>query len=130
MKMNLINQLDKGNKMKYELINPSDKIYYEAPDQIHSAVATALLSNAYGGKCLDDSANDSPIFLFGGAAEWIEEKSGLTVDQFIEKNAQTLHDTLKSFRYASERTSMSRIVDAAHKNSIAIEKQFLQQKGD
>jgi len=27
--------------MKYELINPSDKIYYDAPDAAHSAIAAA-----------------------------------------------------------------------------------------
>lgn len=122
------NSKKKELKLKYELINPSDKIYYEAPDQIHSAVATALLSNGYGGKCLDDSAHDSPIFLFSDPSEWIKEKSGITAYQFIESNAQTLYDTLKSFRYASERTSMSRIVDSAHKYARAIDEKFLQQK--
>lgn len=111
--------------MKYELINPSDEIYYDAPDVIHSAMATALLASSYGGKCLEDSRYDSPIFMFSPASEWIKEKSGLTPDEFIEKNAQTLHDTLKSFRYASERTSMSRIVDTAHKYAAAINNKFL-----
>lgn len=111
--------------MKYELINPSDKIYYDAPDAAHSAMATALLSSAYGGECLDNSEHNSPIFLLGGAPEWIKEKSGLEPDEFIERNAQTLHDTLKSFRYASERTSMSRIVDSAHSYARAIERKFL-----
>ena len=114
--------------MKYELINPSDAIFYDAPDAVHSAMATALLSSAYGGNCLENSEHSSPIFLLGGASEWIEEKSGLTPDEFIEKNAQTLHDTLKSFRYEGERTSLNRIVDRAHEYASAIQKKFLQKK--
>lgn len=111
--------------MKYELINPSDKIYYDAPDQAHSAVATALLSNGYGGKCLDNPEHDSPIFLFTKADNWIFEKTGLTPDEFIEQNAQSLHDTLKSFRYDTERTSLTKIVSMAHRYAQAIEEKFI-----
>lgn len=116
------------NMLQYELINPSDKIYFEVPDVVHAATATALISTAYGGKCLTEGGEDSPIFLLGGASEWIEKRSGMSVDDFIEKNAQTLHDTLSSFRYAHERTSMNRIVDIAHQYANAIKKKFLDGK--
>jgi hypothetical protein len=111
--------------LQYELINPSDEIFFESPDAVHAATATALLGSAYGGKCLTEGGEDSPIFILGGASEWIEKRSGMTVDEFIEKNAQTLHDTLASFRYAKERTSMSRIVDQAHLYAEAIKEKFL-----
>jgi hypothetical protein len=111
--------------MKYELINPSDKIYFDAPDVVHAATATALISTAYGGKCLEDGGEDSPVFLFSSASDWVQNRSGMTVDEFIENNAQTLHDTLASFRYDTERTSMSRIVDAAHQYADAINRKFL-----
>lgn len=113
--------------MKYELINPSDKIYYEAPDKIHSALATSLLSNSFGGKCLEDSKHDSPIFLFGGSQQWIEQESGITLAEFIRKNSESIYDTLKSFRYDGERTSMNRIVDFAHKYAQIIKEKWLEQ---
>lgn len=112
--------------MKYELINPSDKIYYDAPDVVHSACATALISTAYGGACLDEGGENSPIFLLSSASDWIEERSGMSVDDFIAKNAQSLHDTLASFRYDSERTSMNKIVASAHMYAEAIKKKFLE----
>lgn len=114
--------------MRYELINPSDKIYYEAPDAIHSAIATILLSVSYGGECLDDSEQSSPIFLFGGAEKWVKEKSGKTMQEYLRANAQSIRDTLLSFRYEGERTSMSRIVDIAHQYADAINRNFLQEK--
>lgn len=112
--------------MKYELINPSDKIFYDAPDVIHSAVATALISTAYGGACQEKDGEDSPIFLFGDASEWIKERSGIGVEDFIEKNAQSLFETFQSFRLASgKRTSMNNIVGAAHQYAEALKKKYL-----
>lgn len=110
---------------KYELINPSDKIFYEAPDAVHSAVATALISTGYGGNCLTEGGENSPIFLMHSASEWIEKRSGMTVDEFIEKNAESLYEVLSSFRYSSERTSLNKIVDTAHQYAEAIKKKFL-----
>lgn len=58
----------------YEVVNPSDHVILAAFDDLTAAVATLLLGQgAYG---LRDAAGNAvlPLFLLGGAEEWLADK--------------------------------------------------------
>lgn len=111
--------------MKYELINPSDKVIYDAPNKLISGMATLSLSAGYGGDCLDNPEQSSPIFLFGGGSEWLEEQSGLELEACFKTHAAELVKTLRSFELVGERTSLNDIVTVANKVANNIETRFL-----
>lgn len=60
--------------MIYEIINPSDPITIEAEEELIAQVVTLLLGQGKMG--LKDEAHETvlPLFLFGGADEWLEER--------------------------------------------------------
>lgn len=58
---------------KYELINPSDYITFEAPTVQISAIVTILLGHGqYSAKNLN-KGEDVPMFMFGGVDEWFKK---------------------------------------------------------
>ena len=107
--------------MKYEISNPSDPVFMEAPDLEIAAIAVILLGGGkYGAEPVDGASPCVPIFMFGGADEWFTETFGSTIVDTLSRvkaaRMDALADALQSTAYPSghERTSMNRIVDRAH----------------
>lgn len=100
--------------MKFEIINPSDKLFLTAPDLLISAVAICLLSKGvYALKGIGDNDNlEVPLFLFGGHDGWFLENLNCTFQEALIKakeRKQELIDCLKSIEYETERGSMNNI---------------------
>jgi hypothetical protein len=86
----------------YEIINPSDKYTIVCPDHEVASVACFLLGEGrYGFDPIDGSHLPSvPIFLFGGAEEWVNEQFGETVatlmDRCLTQRMEALADAFDS----------------------------------
>lgn len=107
--------------MKYEITNPSDPVFMQAPDLEIAAIAVVLLGEGkYGAEATDGVSPSVPIFLLGGADEWFTETLGRSIVDTIGSVKATRMDALaaalESVAYPEghERTSMNRIVDRAH----------------
>lgn len=81
--------------MEYELINPSDKYTFVAPDLEVAALTVFTLSFSYGAEP-KDNGEDVPIFIFGGADKWYEEKFGRKFEDGIALRKGELADALRS----------------------------------
>ncbi len=96
--------------MKYELINPSDKIFLTADNLVDAAFACWLISSSYGLR--DDQGNPVvPIAMFGGMTEWFAEHgvSFSGAPAYIETHKSDIATILDSCEYAMERTSLTDI---------------------
>lgn len=86
--------------MEYELINPSDPYTFIASSNEVAALVVFLLSTSYGAKAKDGSF-EVPIFMFGGAAEWYQEKFGHSTDVGLSENKEEVANALESMMYGS-----------------------------
>lgn len=84
--------------MEYELINPSDPYTFTASSNEVAALVVFLLSTSYGAKAKDNSF-EVPIFMFGGVAEWYQEKFKHSIDDGLSKNKEEVAKALESFMY-------------------------------
>lgn len=93
----------------YELINPSDEIFFDAPDLKTATIAVAVVGGGkYAAKDMDGHTA-VPIFMFGGFDEWCKGKFG-SVPDFKDPVAMTkVIKCLRSFRLTNERSSMNDI---------------------
>lgn len=97
--------------MKYEIINMSDECYITSGDELLACVACLMLGGGNYGLKNNEGKSILPIFLFGGADEWIDDKFG-NIDDFsgyIENHKEELAAVFDSFEYARERTSLNNI---------------------
>lgn len=95
--------------MKYELINPSDAIYFEGDfEPAVMGAAIAFLGNGKYG--LDDSNGNQvvPIWLFGGHEEWFRAHE-TTLDDVLTKKRADVAAFLDTLTYAGERSSLNNI---------------------
>ncbi|EPP8766632.1 hypothetical protein QDT13_001905 [Acinetobacter baumannii] len=86
--------------MIFELINPSDKCTFEAPNLKIAALVTCVLGNGqYSAKGIKHDL-DVPFFLFGGHEEWFISKFGTnfeeTLIQVRDEEKQDLADSFNS----------------------------------
>ena len=101
--------------MKYELVNPSDEIYFDAPsDSIAFFCALVVGGGAYAAKRTDTGEVIGGFYLLGIEQEAVAKELGEPVEPFIEANHEAINACFRSFRYIRERSSMNRIVDYAH----------------
>lgn len=91
--------------MFYEIINPSDKCFFEAPDLKTAFIVTTLLGGGqYAAKPESEDADEVPLFLFGGAQEWWDERfPGEDVSMSAKDNAGTVIPALRSVCYGDLR---------------------------
>ena len=96
--------------MKYELVNPSDKIYLHADDERVAIAAVLVLSTLYG---ITDTKGNliMPVLRFGGMDEFLTDKFGSRAgaQSFIAGNLLKMADCLDSFGTDGERTSLNDI---------------------
>lgn len=98
----------------YELINPSDAIQFDAEsDQIACAAAAAVGQGMYAAHAVDDGHDVGGMALFGDDSD-LKARLGGDIGAYFAANTPAIRAALRSFRYVTRRTSMSRIVDAAH----------------
>lgn len=84
--------------MEFELINPSDPYTFLAESEEVAALVVFSISTAYGAKSKDKSI-EIPVFIFGGAAEWYEERFGRDPDAGMEALRQQVGKSLCSMMY-------------------------------
>ena len=87
--------------MILEIINPSDAVTIEADDIVAAGLCTILICS---GKCgLENENGESvmPIFLFGGANDWLKEKGVTDIDTYISANYSKMVDVCDSLVYGS-----------------------------
>ncbi|ENT3301221.1 hypothetical protein MJ012_07560 [Acinetobacter baumannii] len=69
--------------MIFELINPSDKCTFEAPNLKIAAIITCVLGNGqYSAKGMQHDL-DVPFFLFGGHEEWFVSRFGTNFEETL-----------------------------------------------
>lgn len=100
--------------MKYEIINPSDECYIVAYDENIACVSVLLLGMGCYGLKDTDGNTVLPIFILGGADEWIDEHIG-NLEEFMLKNKSAIADCLRTVYYPEERTSLNDIQGRALK---------------
>lgn len=98
--------------MKYELSNPSDKIFFDAAsDEIATICALFLGNGMYAAK---REGWSSGFYLMGICEEEINRLFKPNIDAFIKINRLEINEAFQSFRYDNKRTSMNQIVREAH----------------
>lgn len=111
---------------RYELINPSDKIFFDAKDLATALIAVSLIGNLrYGAHELGTTNPvNIPTFLFGGWDNFINKNfDGRAPEVSDEGILESVADCLKTFRLASqERTSMNDICGNAHAYAQRLER--------
>lgn len=100
--------------IEYELINPSDKIYFQAPNFRAATMATAIVGNGAYAARANVADSDVPLFMFGGFKEFCEKNFGKIPDVNDVEFNKDLYATLISFRTEKERTSLNDICGYAH----------------
>lgn len=102
--------------MKFEISNPSDKAYMDAPDLKVAAIAVTLLSRGQYGLTEVDGEASVPMFMLGGAEEWFQDHFKMGIQESYDSLSDgVLHSTLKSVRLAGRRSSLNDIVGRAQK---------------
>ncbi len=99
---------------KYEIINPSDKCFIHADDEMCAKVVCTLLGNGWYG--LKDENGAAVMLLFEEAIPAEE------VSDFVMKNAAQITTVLESFSYEEERTSLNDIGERARVLAAAFRK--------
>lgn len=95
--------------MKYELINPSDKIHFEG-DFEPAVMGAAIAALGQGKYALEDDNGNTvvPIWLFGGHEEWFRAHE-TTLDDVLTNKRADVAAFLDTLTYAGERSSMNNI---------------------
>lgn len=95
--------------MIYELINPSDAIYFDGDFELPvMGAAVALLGEGKYGLKDDQDRLIVPMWLFGGSEEWFADL-GTTLDNELTNKKLEIATFLETLRYKSERSSMNNI---------------------
>lgn len=112
---------------KYELINPSDKIYFDAPSPKVALIAVNLLSPAYGAIPIDGRGEHIPIMMLQNFDEYFAGLYGKklnTDDLFKTRLGPEVAVCLESFQLGHERSSMNDICGHAHEMAKYLRKKF------
>ena len=100
--------------MKYELINPSDKVYFDAGSDLVAFFWSLMVGNGAYSAENTETGWTGPFYLFGISDVAIEVELEMDVDSFVNINREDIKKCFQSFRYDSKRSSMNKIVDYAH----------------
>jgi hypothetical protein len=99
--------------MKYELINPSDKIEFEAESNEIAFFCVVMLEPRYAAQNLETEWS-SGIYLFGITEEVIEKELNRDIENFCELYRDEINACFKSFHCVGARTSMNDICKVAN----------------
>jgi hypothetical protein len=109
--------------MKYELINPSDPIFFEAPNLKIATLACLYVGNGSYGAKPEDGSEEVPLLIFGWRKWWAEKYDTDPMAEATE-NAVEIAKALRSFHIQDgrERSSLNDICARAHADADSIEK--------
>jgi hypothetical protein len=99
--------------MKYELINPSDKIEFEAESDEIALLCVLNISSAYAAENLETGWK-SPFGMFGYTEDDLIRDLGRDVETFCELYRDEINACFKSFHCVHERTSLNDICKYAN----------------
>jgi len=85
--------------MILEIINPSDAITLETDDPIAAGVGIMLISRGAYGLKKEDGEIVFPLFIFGGAEDWLKKNGVPDLDKYIYSNNIKMADALDSVIY-------------------------------
>ena len=89
---------NKNQLIQYQLINPSDPYTFLTPDLETAALTVFCLGTMYGAEPQGKGEN-VPVFLFGGAEEWYEEKFGRRPEEGIKEKWEEVANALLSYMF-------------------------------
>lgn len=96
----------------YKIVTPSDRVIVTSDDELVAAIAVLFLGEGrYGLRRVDDDESVLPIFLFGGAEEWLKERGIDDIGTYLREHATQIAVVLESAFYGS--ASELRALDAA-----------------
>ena len=109
--------------MKYELINPSDKIEFEAESDMIAFFSVLMLSDGkYAAENIETKWS-SPLYIFGIKTEALEMELGMDVEAFCELYRDEINACFQSFHCVHERSSLNDICAYAKGLSVKAEKE-------
>jgi uncharacterized Rossmann fold enzyme len=79
----------------YEIINPSDPITVEADDETVACVSVLVIGEGRYGLKDQDGRTVCPLFLFGGAMEWLA-KRGVEIQSYLRDHETEIVACLES----------------------------------
>src|ERR1041385_5804820 len=80
----------------YEISNPSDAYTIASSKFITAAVATLILGDGKYGLKGETPEDSMPIFLFGGAMDWLKEQGITDLHSWLTEHATELADVLEA----------------------------------
>jgi hypothetical protein len=117
----------------YEIINPSDEAYLDAPSDVVAVAALCFLGEgAYLARAGEGARGAAaagpvfrgPLFMLGGHDEWFEEHAGVTFEAFAKGHLAEIAAALKTTRLTRERSSLDDLVGRAHAYAEAMEQKL------
>jgi len=83
-----------------EIINPSDKAFFEAGDLKIAALVTFLIGGGqYGAEAEEEGAESVPIFLFGGGEDWWNDHFDEPMEGAVDRHAASVAAALRTVCY-------------------------------
>lgn len=102
--------------MRFELINPSDKIFLNADDLRVAQIAALYAGKGYYGLNDENGEQVFGLIAFGGSEDFIKSFGDeASYKKFVEDKKREIADCLKTFRTDGVRTSMNDICGNAHR---------------
>lgn len=112
----------------YEIINPSDQAFCDAPSDALAVLAIAALSE--GRYAVKRDGFSGPLFLLGGHDEWFAaHANGATFETFMLANLAGMADVLATVRLAGERSALNDFTARAHKMAEGIRSAAAKRRG-
>lgn len=104
--------------MKYELINPSDKIEFEAESDLLAFFCVLMLSE--GKYCAENIQTkwSSSLHIFGMGESELELELGMDVEAFCELYKDEINACFQSFHCVNVKTSLNDICHRANSMSV------------
>lgn len=97
----------------YELINPSDEIIFDAPDDEVATAAVTLVDDRFGWKN-KTSGEEGGFIGVSAMVGALPEEAVLALVKVLADRRTEIEEALYSFRYVGIQTSLFSIVDKAH----------------
>jgi len=91
----------------WEIVNPSDHYTIEAADFRIAAAAVLVLGRGAFGLTSDEGGAELPVFLLGGADEYLEETWPEGFGEYLQKNQVAIADCLDSVVIGNRRAYLA-----------------------
>ncbi len=82
--------------MTYEISNPSDPYTMKSDNGLAAVMACLILGEGHYGLTDRDGKQACPIFLFGGAEEWLKNEHATTIKTALDNLKPEIADALSS----------------------------------